>query len=108
MSKCQMNKYRAGGRCGGSAQPGRGGGEASSASVVSGALANLMAAREQQDRVFAPGPEAEQVPAAAAAAAAAKQQSQQQSQQQQSIIKQVAPPRPEKKECIDIILGGDF
>ena len=101
MSKCQMNKYRAGGRCGGSAQPGRGGGEASSASVVSGALANLMAAREQQDRVFAPGPEA--------AAVAAKQQSQQQQQQPpQSIIKQVAPPRPEKKECIDIILNGDF
>ena len=93
MSKCQMNKYRAGGRCGGSAQPGRGGGEASSASVVSGALANLMAAREQQDRVFAPGPEA-------AAVAAAKQQ--------QALITQVSPPRPEKKECIDIILGGDF
>lgn len=87
MSKCQMNKYRAGGRCGGSAQPGRD----SHASVVSGALANLMAAREQQDSVFAPAPEA--------AAVAAKQQ---------SIIKQVAPPRPEKKECIDIILGGDF
>ena len=91
MSKCQMNKYRAGGRCGGSAQPGRGGGEASSASVVSGALANLMAAREQQDRVFAPG---------AAAVAVAKQQ--------QALITQVAPPRPEKKECIDIILGDDF
>jgi hypothetical protein len=91
MSKCQMNKYRAGGRCGGSAQPGRD----SHASVVSGALANLMAAREQQDSVFAPAP----APAPEAAAAAAKQQ---------SIIKQVAPPRPEKKECIDIILGGDF
>jgi len=89
MSKCQMNKYRAGGRCGGSAQPGRD----SHASVVSGALANLMAAREQQDSVFAPAPAPE------AAAVAAKQQ---------SIIKQVAPPRPEKKECIDIILGGDF
>ena len=101
MSKCQMNKYRAGGRCGGSAQPGRGGGEASSASVVSGALANLMAAREQQDRVFAPAPEAAPAPAAA------KQQSQQQ-QQQQALVTQVAPPRPEKKECIDIILGDDF
>jgi hypothetical protein len=54
-----------------------------------------MAAREQQDSVFAPAP----APAPEAAAAAAKQQ---------SIIKQVAPPRPEKKECIDIILGGDF
>ena len=93
MSKCQMNKYRAGGRCGGSAQPGRGGGEASSASV-SGALANLMAAREQQDRVFAPGPEA------------AKQQQPQ--QQQQALVTQVTPQRPEKKECIDIILNGDF
>lgn len=88
MSKCQMNKYRAGGRCGGSAQPGRD----SDASVVSGALANLMAAREQQDSVFAPAPAPEAVAAA----------------KQQSIIKQVAPPRPEKKECIDIILGGDF
>ena len=95
MSKCQMNKYRAGGRCGGSAQPGRSG-EASSAKVVSGALANLMAAREQQDRVFAPGPEA--------AAGAVKQPQ----QQQQALVTQVAPQRPEKKECIDIILNGDF
>ena len=84
MSKCQMNKYRAGGRCGGSATD-RGSGEASSAKVVSGALANLMAAREQQDRAFA----------------SAKVTS-------QAIVKQVAQPRPEKKECIDIILGGDF
>lgn len=89
MSKCQMNKYRAGGRCGGSVATDRGGGEASSAKVVSGALANLMAAREQQDRAFA------------AADAAAKVTS-------QAIVKQVAQPRPEKKECIDIILGGDF
>jgi hypothetical protein len=93
MSKCQMNKYRAGGRCGGSVATDRGGGEASSAKVVSGALANLMAAREQQDRAFAA--------ADAAADAAAKVTS-------QAIVKQVAQPRPEKKECIDIILGGDF
>jgi succinate dehydrogenase/fumarate reductase flavoprotein subunit len=93
MSKCQMNKYRAGGRCGGSVATDRCGGEASSAKVVSGALANLMAAREQQDRAFAP--------ADAAADAPAKVTS-------QAIVKQVAPPRPEKKECIDIILGGDF
>lgn len=84
MSKCQMNKYRAGGRCGGSAAD-RGSGEASSAKVVSGALANLMAAREQQDRAFAPA-----------------------AVTSQAIVKQVAQPRPEKKECIDIILGGDF
>ena len=89
MSKCQMNKYRAGGRCGGSVATDRGGGEASSAKVVSGALANLMAAREQQDRAFAP------------ADAPAKVTS-------QAIVKQVAQPRPEKKECIDIILNGDF
>jgi len=90
MSKCQMNKYKAGGRCGGEATAERGGGEASSAKVVSGALANLMAAREQQDRAFAP-----------AADAAAKVTS-------QAIVKQVAQQRPEKKECIDIILAGDF
>ena len=88
MSKCQMNKYRAGGRCGGSATD-RGSGEASSAKAVSGALANLMAAREQQDRAFA------------VADAAANVTS-------QAIVKQVAQPRPEKKECIDIILAGDF
>jgi len=85
-----MNKYRAGGRCGGSAQPGHCGGEASSAKVVSGALANLMAAREQQDRAFAP------VPAPPAQVTS------------HALVKQVAQPRPEKKECIDIILGGDF
>ena len=94
MSKCQMNKYRAGGRCSGSAATDRcSGGEASNAKVVSGALANLMAARDMQDRAFAPAPEA----------AAVKQP-----QQQQALTTQVAPPRPEKKECIDIILGGDF
>ena len=85
MSKCQMNKYRAGGRCGGSAQPGR----ESHGTIVSGALANLMAAREQQDRAFAPISAPAQVTSHA-------------------LVKQVAQPRPEKKECIDIILGGDF
>jgi hypothetical protein len=60
---------------------------------MGGALANLMAAREQQDRAFAA--------ADAAADAAAKVTS-------QAIVKQVAQQRPEKKECIDIILNGDF
>jgi len=82
-----MNKYKAGGRCGGEAQPGRcGGGEASNAKAVSGALANLMAAREMQDRAFAPLP----------------------AKQEALVVRQVAQPRPEKKECIDIILAGDF
>lgn len=90
MSKCQMNKYRAGGRCGGSAQPGR----ESHGTIVSGALANLMAAREQQDRAFAPV--APPVPAPPAQVTS------------HALVKQVAQPRPEKKECIDIILGGDF
>jgi hypothetical protein len=94
MSKCQMNKYRAGGRCGGSVATDRGGGEASSAKVVSGALANLMAAREQQDRAFAPV--APPVPAPPAQVTS------------HALVKQVAQPRPEKKECIDIILAGDF
>ena len=86
MSKCQMNKYKAGGRCGGEATAERGGGEASNAKAVSGALANLMAAREMQDRAFAPLP----------------------AKQEALVVKQVAQPRPEKKECIDIILAGDF
>ena len=90
MSKCQMNKYRAGGRCGGSAQPGR----ESYGTIVSGALANLMAAREQQDRAFAPV--APPVPAPPAQVTS------------HALVKQVAQPRPEKKECIDIILNGDF
>ena len=84
MSKCQMNKYRAGGRCGGgSAQPGRDT-ETPSVQAMGGALANLMAARDMQDRSFAPP------------AKPAKQEA------------LVAPSRPEKKECIDIILEGDF
>lgn len=84
MSKCQMNKYRAGGRCGGSAQPGRDT-QTPSVQAMGGALANLMAARDMQDRSFAP-------PAKPA--------------KQDALV--VAPPRPAKKECIDIILGGDF
>ena len=95
MSKCQMNKYRAGGRCGGSAQPGR----ESHGTIVSGALANLMAAREQQDRTFAPV--APPVPAPPVPAPPVQVTS-------HALVKQVAPPRLEKKECIDIILNGDF
>jgi hypothetical protein len=53
-----------------------------------------MAAREQQDRAFAPV--APPVPAPPAQVTS------------HALVKQVAPPRPEKKECIDIILGGDF
>jgi hypothetical protein len=89
MSKCQMNKYKAGGRCGGSAAATGRDAQTPSLQAMGGALANLMAAREQQDRAFA------------AADAAAKVTS-------QAIVKQVAQPRPEKKECIDIILNGDF
>jgi hypothetical protein len=56
-----------------------------------------MAAREQQDRAFAHvATSAPPVPAPPAQVTS------------HALVKQVAQPRPEKKECIDIILGGDF
>ena len=53
MSKCQMNKYKAGGRCGGS------GGSGSGKPVLEGSggglgqsLSAMMAARDQQDSMW--------------------------------------------------------
>ena len=89
MSKCQMNKYKAGGRCGG--QGSRGQASEFSSSDASTALSRLIAAREAQDNCV-------KGVACAAVAVAAKEQ--------QLVVQQ--KPVQDKKSCIDIIMAGDI
>jgi hypothetical protein len=92
MSKCQMNKYKAGGRCGGDSRGSQGRGQASefSSSDASTALSRLIAAREAQDNC---------VKGAACVAPASSSSSQLALQQK---------PVQDKKSCIDIIMAGDI
>jgi hypothetical protein len=89
MSKCQMNKYKAGGRCGGSGSgkpvlEGSGGGLGQS-------LSAMMAARDQQDSMWSsPSP-----PSAAPM------------QQQNQLVLQPKVAQDRKKD-LEFILQGDF
>ena len=79
MSKCQMNKYRAGGRCGGDSA-----GFQQKAGVTNASLASLISAREAQD---------------ASLFAAARPEN------TQIVVKPKGPN--DKKTCIDIIMSYD-
>lgn len=71
MSKCQIGKYRPGGRCGGHAGGDSGSGVKKDAGSLGGAFAALLAAREQLDAaVVAPCSSTAAAPAPAARAAA--------------------------------------
>lgn len=87
MSKCQMNKYKAGGRCGGGDS--RAPSEFSS-SDASTALSRLLAAREAQDNC---------VKGVGCAAPVS-------SSSLQLVVQQ--KPVQDKKSCIDIIMAGDI
>jgi len=86
-----MNKYKAGGRCVSTTVAAD---KECSGASTSGALASLLAAREQQDRMFAP-----------TASASAKNYSHAQSA---IIVKELQETIIDKKACIDVILGGDL
>jgi hypothetical protein len=88
MSKCQMNKYKAGGRCGG--QGSRGQASEFSSSDASTALSRLIAAREAQDNC---------VKGVACVAPVSSSSS-------QLVVQQ--KPVQDKKSCIDIIMAGDI
>jgi len=89
MSKCQMNKYKAGGRCVSTAPMVA---KECSGASTSGTMASLLAAREQQDRLFYPtATVSTELP------------------QKSSIVVQKSQEGAiDKKACIDVILGGDF
>jgi len=87
MSKCQINKYKAGGRSCGS-----GGGSGGSRPAPQGdlPLAALLAARDAQDAAWTrPAPAGPAAPAG------------------QLALVQQKPKAPEKKMDIDTILSGD-
>ena len=89
MSKCQMNKYKAGGRCVSTAATVA---KECSGSSTSTAMASLLAAREQQDRLFAPSaPVSTEVP-----------------EKSSILVRKSQESSIDKKACIDVILGGDF
>lgn len=89
MSKCQMNKYKAGGRCVSTAPTTS---KECSGSSTSVAMASLLAAREQQDRLFAPTTTVStEVP-----------------EKSSIVIRKSQESVLDKKACIDVILGGDF
>ena len=89
MSKCQMNKYKAGGRCVSTAPTVA---KECSGSSTSTAMASLLAAREQQDRLFAPSaPVSTEVP-----------------EKSSILVRKSQESSIDKKACIDVILGGDF
>lgn len=92
MSKCQMKKYLAGGRAGGTTQTWK-----EDTSQTSQAFSQLMAAREAQDKMWTQPCNTQ------------PQQSQAQPQPQSNaiVVKQQAKQEPNKKDLISIILGED-
>lgn len=98
MSKCQMNKYKAGGRCGGSGSgrpvlEGSGGGLGQS-------LSAMMAARDQQDSMWS-------APSAAPSPASATIVQDKQRAQHQIVLAQPKVAQDRKKD-LEFILQGDF
>ena len=95
MSKCQQNKYRPGGRCGGTSA------EKQANPEFNSSLASLLQQRERQDALFAPAP------------AAALQQPQQQTQQPQQLQPQNQlqlhkKPAQTTMNDINFLLEGDY
>jgi hypothetical protein len=82
MSKCQINKYKAGGRCGGSENSAANG-------YTSAEYSAYLTKRGELDRLLSGTPQTGTV------------------QPSQAIIKTAAPTSDRKKD-IDMILNGDF
>jgi hypothetical protein len=93
MSKCQIQKYKPGGRCGGDSQECKKDG-----GNISKELSALLAARSKQDSFFNGG--------VTAAAPAPSQQRQQKDNQTQITIHQ--PTKNMSSNDIDIVLAGDY
>lgn len=91
MSKCQMNKYKAGGRCGGTSASAS---ACASEGYTSAEFTAYLTKRQEQDRLF--GASATANASASAATAESK-----------AIVIQT-PARVDRKKDIDDILNGDF
>jgi len=90
MSKCQINKYKAGGRCGGTSA-------SASEGYTSAEFTAYLTKRQEQDRLFG-GAACSQSATTSATASAL---------QSKAIVTQM-PPRIDRKKDIDDILNGDF
>jgi len=100
MSKCQMKKYAAGGKCGTMSSSSFSAAEAEGASKdgvkeVNAKLSAALAERAKQDALFS-----------SPASAPAKQQPEK--QQQAIVVRPTAPITQQKYSDIDLILAGDF
>ena len=85
MSKCQINKYKAGGRCGGTSA-------SASEGYTSAEFTAYLTKRQEQDRLFS-------ATASSATTAIATES--------KAIVIQ-KPPQIDRKKDIDDILNGDF
>ena len=95
MSKCQMNKYRPGGRCGGTSA------EKQANPEFNASLASLLQQRERQDAMFAPAAQQQQTQAQA--------QPQPQAQIQQAIQLRTKENKPKARmDDINFLLEGDY
>jgi hypothetical protein len=92
MSKCQKNKYAAGGKCGSMSGAGSRGSNSEQVGEVSNSFAALLASREKQDLLFS------------APSSLASPSHEHKPQVKQAII----PVKKFAKSDIDTILEGDF
>jgi hypothetical protein len=90
MSKCQINKYKAGGRCGGTSG-------SASEGYTSAEFTAYLTKRQEQDRLFSATATASSASSATTATAA----------ESKAIVIQ-KPPQINRKKDIDDILNGDF
>ena len=96
MSKCQMKKYAAGGKCGSMSSSSAEQGSKDGVKEVNAKLSAALAERAKQDALFS-------LPATVSA----KQQQQQ--PVQAIVVRQAAAPTTQQKYSdIDLILSGDF
>lgn len=99
MSKCQKNKYAAGGRCGGLSDGG-----SKQNPEINGNLAALIRSREKQDdTLFGQGPVAH-----ANVEALKKDKLSDFNIQSSKTVTAIIPIKMQSKSDIDIVLEGDF
>ena len=102
MSKCQMKKYAAGGKCGSMSSSFCEAGSKDGVKEVNAKLSAALAERAKQDALFSS-------PTSAPASAKPEPQQQQQQPVQAIVVRQAAAPTTQQKYSdIDLILSGDF
>jgi len=94
MSKCQINKYKAGGRCGGTTA-------SASEGYTSAEFTAYLTKRQEQDRLFSATATASSASSASSASTATA------AAESKAIVIQ-KPPQFNRKKDIDDILNGDF